>query len=172
MTDAFLMKCKYTTRLGIDSYMNKLQAMLAVAAICLLPGCVGTRDNEQHDHADIVDYGSRGIDVEITKRMWDGFWGAEGYIGYKNEHYKAGLQGDGPVFINPPFQDNPPDIYCIGTITVDRQHGKVTVNMRRIVSKPGERQRTQPHPANGTYPIESTRYDHTGRPLESGLPPF
>jgi hypothetical protein len=59
------------------------------------------------------------------------------------------------VFIDPKFQDNPGHFSCVGTITLDREHKRVSVNMRRIVSGPGKPVRTKAHPANGTYPIES-----------------
>ena|SRR5882757_570438 len=132
--------------------------------LSLLTGCAGSREPNNRDHAELVEHPSGKIEVVITKWQWEGFWGSEGYIGSRPNHYSAILSGNGPVFNNPSFIDNPPTIRCVGTITLDREHKKVIVNMRRITSKPGESERTKPHPANGTYPIESTRNAKAGEP--------
>jgi hypothetical protein len=136
----------------------------ATAIICLLPGCAGTRDNSNHEHADLIVYGPGHVDIEITKRSWAGFWGPEGYVGYQDEHYAAGLRGSGPAFVNPTFIDNPPSFRCVGTIILDREHNKIVVDMRRIVSKSGEPEKAKPHPANGTYLIKTMREARPGEP--------
>jgi hypothetical protein len=134
-----------------------LIAILAIAIAASESGCVGVRNVNEQDYAKLIDFGQDGVVVLISKREWEGFWGPEGYIGLVKRQYRAGLHGMGPVFVNPRFQDNPPDIHCIGTVTLDREHEKVIIDMRRILSKPGEPERTRPHPANGAYRIESTR---------------
>src|SRR6266487_437349 len=136
---------------------------LAIAVLFVLTGCASSRSENSRNHIDLIEYAPGKIDVRITRRQWGGFWGPEGYIGYEKEHYRAGLRGSGRTFTNPEFQDNPPG-RCIGTITLDREHNKVIVNMWRVVSKPGEPLRTKAHPANGTYPIASTRKATPGEP--------
>jgi hypothetical protein len=111
---------------------------------------------------DLIVFGPGKVDVLITHRAWGGFWGPEGYIGYEQRHYRAGLRGIGPTFTNPSFQDNPPDIRCAGTITLDHEHNQVVIKMRRITSRSGEPERSKPHPASGAYIIQSTRQAKVG----------
>jgi hypothetical protein len=145
-----------------NNIMNK-PLILAIAALTLLTGCVGPSPQERN-HVDLVEYESGKVDVLITRRLWDGFWGSDGYIGYRPNHFRAGLRGNGPTYTNPIFQDTEPSINCIGSITLDREHNKVIVDMRRIVSKLGQPEQTRRHPANGTYSIESTREAMPGAP--------
>ncbi len=37
---------------------------------------------------------------------------------------------------------------------IDKKNKKVIVDLQRIVSKPGEPEKLEPSPANGTYPIK------------------
>lgn len=147
--------------------MQKLSLLIAVIAIhCLFVGCAGrgVRNADYQDHVDLIEYETGKIDVLITKRLWRGFLGPEGYMGYLPEHFRAGLRGNGPTFVNPLFEDNPPDIHCVGTISLDREHNQVIVKLRRIVSREGETERTVPHPANGIYIIQTTRKARPGAP--------
>jgi hypothetical protein len=79
-----------------------------------------------------------------------------GIMGYDASSYWAELEGSGPIFVNPPFVGGSGEP-CIGTITLDREHSEVTIKLRRIVSAPGEPLKTKPHPANGTYKINTVR---------------
>ena len=129
---------------------------LPALALCLT-SCVGQGPGLRHDAAELIEIAPDKTLANITKREWAGFWGPEGYVGYKVYGYTAALSGDGPVFVDPHFVDNPPSFHCVGTITLDRDHKRITVNLRRVVSKEGEPETTKPHPANGEYLIESVR---------------
>jgi hypothetical protein len=135
--------------------MKKL--FLVSACIWLLAACVGTQPTADNDHAELVEFGADKVEVKIETKEWGGIFGIHGFVGYQHEEYVATLVGKGPMFTNPEFLDNPPTNRCIGTITLDRQHSRVTVNMWRIISEPGEPEKTELHPANGTYPIQSIR---------------
>jgi len=137
---------------------------MATLLLLVLTGCTGTGNPKPHDYADLIVYGPEKMDVLITHQQWGGIWGPEGYIGYEQGHYRAALRGPGPTFIDPKFQDNPPSTACVGSITLDREHKRLAIDMRRIVSRPGEPQRTKAHPASGTYVIESTRHAKIGEP--------
>ena len=86
--------------------------------------------------------------------------GPDGYTGHHKVTYWAALAGSGPTFVNPHFADVPQEYHCIGAINVDLDHKLVSIDMRRIVSKPGEPEETRPHPANGVHRIEKIRDDN------------
>jgi len=108
-------------------------------------------------HASLIKTSSDKMWLSITKREWGGVLGPHGYVGHQWYGYCIELDGVGPIFTNPPFHDNPPDFRCVDTVTLDRDHDRVIVNMRRVISKPGAPEHTRPHPGNGTYTIESIR---------------
>lgn len=70
--------------------------------------------------------------------------------------YWTNLVGVEPVYRDPEFNesDRLQQSRYRGTITVDKKHKKVTIDLQRIVSKPGEPEKLEPSPANGTYPIK------------------
>lgn len=129
---------------------------LFIIAISAMMGCSGPNSRLQNRHAILYVFddnpGKRML--AITGRQWRGIWGPEGWVGYENSGYWITLEGNGPVYKNPRFQDNPPDFQCIGEVTLDSQHHQVTIEMRRVISKPDEPIRTTPHPANGTCDFE------------------
>ena len=138
--------------------MNTRFVIVSAVWVCLLlNGCSYLHPYSDQDSVELIKYGPDSFDISINKILWEGIVGIHGYVGYSPSHYWAGLRGSGPVYINPIFQDNPPRIKCVGTITLDRARNSVVVKMNRIISKEGEPLRTTPHPANGTYPIQSTR---------------
>jgi|SRR5947209_17085793 len=120
-------------------------------------GCLGTKGTDNGEHVVLVRKASDKLLLAITKREWGGLLGLHGYVGYRHVGYWAALGGAGPIFVNPHFQDNPSDFQCKGTITLDTAGRRVTIEMWRIVSKPGEPERIKPHPANGTFTIERLR---------------
>jgi hypothetical protein len=103
------------------------------------------------------------MQVLICADVWRGqFFTPEGPRWVENYlYYWVTLRGRGPDYIDPIFHKNSPipSEPHVGTITVDQQKREVTINLRRVVSKPGEPQRTEPSPANGTYPIKKTNRD-------------
>ena len=71
--------------------------------------------------------------------------------------YFADLNDAGPVYSNPVFgKSSAPElkVRCLGTITVDTKSKKVIINLQQIISKPSEPLKTEPCPANGTYPLK------------------
>lgn len=131
--------------------------MICFVIFLLLTGCVGKADRHVCDGANLIEQGPSEIEMRFCKRYWGGVIGPHGYIGYITMGYGAALIGKGPIFTNPRFQDDPPTFHCVGTITLDREHNQIEVNMFRIVSEPGKPEQTKPHPANGKYLIQSVR---------------
>ncbi len=117
-------------------------------------GCMSSRNAREHNYVILHEVGRGYSELIFSRREWGGFWGPEGYIGFRDVGYSAILSGAGPLYTNPFFNDNPPG-RCIGTITMNREQSRVTLSMSRVVSKPGAPERTHAHPANGTYPIKS-----------------
>ncbi len=138
--------------------------ILLVLVIIAPVGCVSFKDSKQGDHVVLIRKAPGKQLLSIAKRERVGIWGPDGYVGYRTAGYWVALDGNGPTFVNPHFQDDSSDFRCNGSITLDIEHRKVKVEMRRIVSKPGASERTKPHPANGTYTIEDIR---DARPEES-----
>ena len=133
--------------------MKKLIISLVLVALTFV-SCVGPG---QRVHITLIRKAPGKQLLSIAKQQRVGIWGPEGYVGYRTVGYWAALEGNGPTFVNPHFQGDSSELPCIGTITLDIAHGKVTILMRRIVSKLGEPERTEPHPVNGTYNIEGVR---------------
>jgi hypothetical protein len=135
--------------LNIEQYLFIVKASALFCLIILLSGCA----TKHPDDIRLIERGAGVSTLNINRARWEGFLGPDGNPGYVYWTYYATLDGDGPIYVNPPFQDMPSDFKCIGTITLDREHKLVTVNMRRIISAPGQPVRTRSHPANGTYKI-------------------
>jgi hypothetical protein len=73
----------------------------------------------------------------------------------KNRHFGVTLTGPGPTYADPQLTVNSNTQYRqLGKITVDRSNRKVTIDLKEVVSKAGERLRMEPNPANGTYDIK------------------
>ena len=135
------------------------------ATICVLlafSGCKTSKDEQTH--VTLIQLSADKSLLAIAKPERVGIIGPDGYVGWRTAGYWAALQGPGPVYDNPHFQDDSSDLPCIGRITLDRGHNEVTIDMKRVVSKSGGMEQTKPHPANGTYVIEQTR---TARPGEA-----
>jgi len=134
------------------SFRNTLILLLSIST-CI--GCGESREHPNHDRAVLYTSKRPGVQLlNIFHKQWLGGFGPDGFVGYKFVGYWATIEGEGPVYNNPKFEDNPSGIECIGTIKMDLAHNQVTIDMQRIISKPGEPQRTEPHPSNGIYPIE------------------
>ena len=123
----------------------------------MLTGCIGSSANNVCDGVQLIEHGAIGIELRFCHRYWGGIMGPHGYVGYQTSSYVAALEGVGPTFINPRFQDNPPDFRCVGSITLDRKNNRVVVAMWRVITAPGKPDQKKAHPANGTYNIESVR---------------
>jgi hypothetical protein len=136
----------------------KTRCSLAVLA-ALLVGCAST---EHQDHVTLIEVGPDKQLLLVTKRYWAGLWGPEGYIGHENATYWIALSGPGPTFVNPHFEGSRFGAGCIGTVVLDREHHRVSLDMRRVISKDGTVNRTKPHPINGAYAIDSVRKAHRG----------
>jgi hypothetical protein len=133
--------------------MNKC-CFIAVLITISLIGCAEPGNSNAHNGA-VIYVGRNSSEVVITMRRFKGIVGPDGFVGFRDLHYSAKLDGTGPVYAHPDFVD---DLHypCIGSIYVDWEHDRVTVNMRRVVKETaGEVQQTKEHPANGTYSIKS-----------------
>jgi len=131
--------------------MKILRLLVFCCTVVLFSGCAAKPPNQTVLLE--VDPGKHLLGIAIER--WEG-WGPEGYAGYHSSSYWAALEGDGPIFVNPRLVGGAGD-RCIGTITLDKEHNDVTINMMRIVSAPGGPLRTTPHPANGTHKIDLVR---------------
>src|SRR5260221_13589992 len=97
--------------------MNRRAFFLFALAAGILSSC--TTSPRECDHAILFESGPGKLLLAVSRTQWEGFWGPEGYIGNQQTGYWAALEGGGPVFINPHFQDNPSTFHCVGTITLD-----------------------------------------------------
>jgi len=135
-----------------------MKLLLLLFSYCILVSISGCATRPA-DHVELLDKEPGKVILGIAKQQWGGLIGPEGYVGYQTWTYWAALAGDGPEFVDPHIEGGNGEP-CIGTILLDREHNKVTINMKRIVSAPGYPLRTIPHPANGTYKIDEIRKAH------------
>ena len=94
--------------------------------------------------------------LQICRKSWEPLFGVDGPGGPREGYvFWSNLSGEGPVYRDPelhesslshPFPNR-------GTITIDKKNKRVTIDLQRIVSKPGEPEKLETSPANGTYPI-------------------
>ena len=95
--------------------------------------------------------------LEICSTSWVPLVGPDGFGGRRTGYeYWSILEGEGPVFKNPILSDrsHAHPFVGSGTITIDKKNEKVIIDLHRIVSNAGEAERTEPSPANGTYPLK------------------
>ena len=141
--------------------------LVFLALLLSVSGCVTSSNPYNHDRVELIEVAPEVAWLEINHIQWIGI-NMHGYDGFRTTVYWAKLVGSGPTFTNPEFKDS---FRCIGTITLDREHHRAIINMRRIRSQDGEPLRTEAHPANGTYRIELLRKYQPGDPgyyLEPG----
>jgi hypothetical protein len=142
--------------------MKTSQIAAFVCVVVLFSGCA----TKPPDHVELV-AGNPGhllLGISIQKRAGLFGFGPEGFVPYQTWSYWATLKGAGPVFTNPPVEGGGGEL-CLGTITLDREHNLVTINLRRVTSVvSGGPSKTKPHPANGTHKIDEVReakvYEH------------
>jgi len=103
--------------------MKASSVLIAVFIAAIFSGC--STQQSKSDHVTLIEVDSGKLLLAITKSQWGGILGPHGYVGSERVGYWAALEGSGPVFTNPHFQDDPADFRCVGTITLDREHGKV-----------------------------------------------
>lgn len=125
--------------------------------LVLLPACSSPPTKQSRRSVDLIRNHAGATWVVINTREWGGVFGVDGFVGFENQTYLAKLEGSGPVYTAPFFQDNPFGVKCVGTITLDRKSNKVLVDMHRVVTDPRESVRSGPHPANGFYTIGTER---------------
>jgi hypothetical protein len=98
------------------------------------------------------------ICLQINSPYWEPLLGPDGFGGKREMPlYFSYLEGIGPEYRDPEFGTaSSPSLKSrhLGTIMVDKQNKRVIIDLQRVVSKPGEPQRTEPSPANGTYPLK------------------
>jgi hypothetical protein len=128
----------------------KLVSFLCIVS-SLFIGCATTSSSER-DEAILIDFGRGRLMLQINKLEWAGLWGAEGYIGYRYRTYYAGLEGGGPVYADPPYEEISDCSHFLGTITIDRERNRVIVKIKRV-----NRGRETTDPGSGTYAIKTVR---------------
>lgn len=97
------------------------------------------------------------IGLQIKVKFWVPLLGPDGPGGPREGYeFYANLRGEGPVYRDPELGENGLGEFTRnrGTITIDRKTKKVTIDLQRIVSKPGEPEKLESSRANGTYPIK------------------
>lgn len=97
------------------------------------------------------------ICLQISATSWYPLVGPDGFGGPREGYmYWTNLSGEGPVYRDPEFNesDRLHQSNYRGTIAIDKKHNRVVIDLQRIVSKPGEPEKLEPSPANGTYPIK------------------
>jgi hypothetical protein len=75
--------------------------------LSLMTGCTGPAHPKTHDGAILIEQGTGEVELRFWKRSWGGIFGVHGWVGYVTYSYAAALEGSGPIFTNPKFQDNP-----------------------------------------------------------------
>lgn len=133
-----------------------------VIVLLALSGCATPKPKDVSFHVTLLRKGPGKILLELARREPITVPGPDGYTGWHKVSYWAALAGDGPTYFNPHFADVPQEYHCTGQIVLDLDHRLISVDMHRIVSKPGEPERTEPHPANGVHPIEKIKNGHPG----------
>jgi hypothetical protein len=136
--------------------MRILRTILLVVTITAT-GCTSPTKGKGVTRVELIRKGQGKMLLSITRREWEGVAGPHGFVGYSTVGYWTALDGAGPTFENPHFQDNPSDFRCVGSVTLDMVNRRVRIEMKRIVSKPGEVERLRPHPVNGIYSIDAVR---------------
>ena len=108
--------------------------------------------SSERDEAVLIDFGAGRLLLKINKREWAGLWGPEGYVGYRYRTYYAGLEGDGPFYTDPPYEELSDYKHFVGTITIDRERNRVIVKIKRVMLG-----RETTDPGSGTYAIKTVR---------------
>ena len=137
-----------------------MRGIFILVLAAALAGCAMPKDNDFH--VTLVQQGPDKAMLEISRREPVVVTGPDAYTAQHKVTYSAALAGAGPTFVNPHFSDVPPEYHCVGSISLDLEHEMVSINMQRIVSKPGQPQETEPHPANGLHRIEKIREEKHG----------
>ena len=130
-------------------------AVAMILCFTVIVACAESRAEPQK-YATLENLATDKVKLEIKDTRWTPLVGPSGFGGNKESlYFWATLEGAGPVYQNPELHENGPNFYqSLGTITVDRKKGTVTIELNRVLSKAGEPQRTEPSPANGTYAIK------------------
>jgi len=141
--------------------------LILYAALLLLAGCSTTRQSKVD--VELVTFEPNRVLLTISRQEWDGLFGPCGYVGFRGHYYAFHLKGSGPVFENPKvFNANSSGHTYRATVTLDTEHQKATLNVREILSKEGEPERSRRHSISGTYMIdevrEATSADRFGSP--------
>jgi hypothetical protein len=133
-----------------------LAAILTATLFC---GCayVPPSNDKAQWYATLEDVSGKRV-LQINSNECVPLLGSEGFGGSRRVMlYFADIDGDGPVYQNPKFGKNStPRLKsdCLGTINVDIKEQKVIIDLQQIISNPGEPLKTEPCPANGTYPLK------------------
>ena len=136
--------------------MNIILAVITAIPL-LLTGCAGSTYLNGCHGAEILKQEPGEMELRYCRMALRHPFGPHGIESFREPIvYGVALIGNGPVYIDPPFVGDFP-FRCVGSVILDCEHNRVTMNMRRIVSKPGTPERTKPQPANGIYPIVSVR---------------
>src|SRR5689334_14466054 len=104
--------------------LKKLFAYVTLAAL-IVSGCANPKSASNVTLYVLANQPGKSL-LDINSRQWGGFWGPEGYVGHRYITYWAGLEGQGPIFHDPHFEDSPSDFNCIGDIVLDMQRREVT----------------------------------------------
>ena len=142
-------------------------ALMMLFATTLFGACSAVPPS--HDKADwyvVLEYGgpeklnpvsknSGTVCLKIMAKSWIPLIGPDGLGGPREGYlYWTSLVGDGPIYPDPAFNDGLNESRYVGSIAIDKQNKKVVIDLQRIISKPGETQKTEPSPANGSYAIK------------------
>lgn len=138
--------------------MKALTALVFVGSVC---GCA-SNTTQLKKYAELRIDNNEKMQLLICYDEWLGVVTVHGYGGYAHGiDCWAALIGKGPVYVDPIFHENapiPPQTYR-GTITIDREHQQAIIDLRRVISNPGDPERLEAISANGTYPIRRTNHE-------------
>ena len=146
---------------------NIILAGLTVGCFICLAGCQSKQPAVQVDprpqYAELRLGSDDKTEILLRADIWRGLFTPHGFRAYDYYiSYWATLHGAGPEYNNPKLNKNglsSEQFNHVGTIKLDLEKKRVIIDLQRIVSKLGEPQKTEPSPANGTYPIRDINHE-------------
>lgn len=150
----------------INCMKQRLHLALPISCLIYLLACRSEQMQERpapKKYAEMRLSSTGKTQIIIRGDVWRGLITPHGFGGYAhNIYYWSTLQGDGPIYANPILWENAPISFQhdhVGSISIDKISRNVAIDLRRIISRPGEPQRTEPSPANGIYSIVDINHD-------------
>jgi hypothetical protein len=146
--------------------MKTTYFLLVVLSLMLLTGCAQTSTPTKY--AELRLSKESRIQVLIRSKRWMGLVNPEDGIAAHNSYSTycwSTLDSTKSEYVNPAFNiTSTVQHKHRGTIKVDRKGKSVVIALERLVSKPGEPERWEASPHNGTYQIKEINHEPFQKP--------